>query len=73
MLFFFFFQIHTESFEDHVRNTLHRASSQPILASGSNASVTPHEYLNLMKRVSDTLRVNYIQPQITAQEDIQKR
>lgn len=66
-------KVHTESFEDHIRNVLHRLSSQPILASGSNAAVTAHEYLNLINRVMQTLRLNYLKPQNAARDDIQKR
>ncbi|KAK7058760.1 hypothetical protein SK128_016253 [Halocaridina rubra] len=66
-------KVHIESFEDHIRTILHRSSSQPILASGSDAPVTGNEYLNLLNRVTETLRTNYLQPQLIAKEDTRKR
>ncbi|KAG7157815.1 Nuclear pore complex protein Nup88-like [Homarus americanus] len=66
-------KIHTENFEDHIRSILHRLSSQPLLASGSNSEVTPGEYLNLLNRITATLRTNYMQPQRAARVDIQRR
>lgn len=62
-----------QPFEDHIRSTLHRVSSQPLLTSGSVSKVTPNEYMNLLNRVIETLRTNYLQPQLTAKEDIQRR
>ncbi|XP_047475018.1 nuclear pore complex protein Nup88-like [Penaeus chinensis] len=66
-------KIHVQPFEDHIRSTLHRVSSQPLLTSGSVSKVTPNEYMNLLNRVIETLRTNYLQPQLTAKEDIQRR
>ncbi|XP_071551048.1 nucleoporin 88 isoform X2 [Panulirus ornatus] len=66
-------KVHTENFEDHIRSVLHRSLSQPLLASGSDSKVTAGEYLNLLSRVTSTLRMHYMQPQQGARVDIQRR
>ncbi|XP_045602004.1 nucleoporin 88 [Procambarus clarkii] len=66
-------KVHTENFEDHIRCVMQRLSSQPLLVSGSNSKVTPGEYLNLLNRITATLRKNYMQPQRAARIDIQRR
>ncbi|XP_053635741.2 nucleoporin 88 [Cherax quadricarinatus] len=66
-------KVHSQNFEDHIRCILHRLSSQPLLASGSTSKVTPDEYLNLLNRITATLRKNYMQPQRAARLDIQRR
>lgn len=69
----FFFQVHTENFENHIKNTLQRTTSQPLLASGSTAQVTPSEYIHLLNRAIVTLRTNYLQPQKIARMEMEKR
>lgn len=69
----FFFQVHSENFENHIKNTLQRTTSQPLLASGSTALVTPSEYIHLLNRAMVTLRTNYMQPQKIARMDMEKR
>ncbi|MPC65734.1 Nuclear pore complex protein Nup88 [Portunus trituberculatus] len=66
-------QIHTENFENHIRSTLQRTTSQPLLASGTTGRVTPSEYIHLLNRVMVTLRTNYMQPQKVARMDMEKR
>ncbi|XP_045132213.1 nucleoporin 88-like [Portunus trituberculatus] len=66
-------KIHTENFENHIRSTLQRTTSQPLLASGTTGRVTPSEYIHLLNRVMVTLRTNYMQPQKVARMDMEKR
>lgn len=66
-------KVHSENFENHIKNTLQRTTSQPLLASGSTARVTPSEYIHLLNRAMVTLRTNYTQPQKIARMDMEKR
>ncbi|KAK8398719.1 hypothetical protein O3P69_004081 [Scylla paramamosain] len=66
-------KVHTENFENHIRSTLQRTTSQPLLASGSTGNVTHSKCISLLNRVLMTLRTNYMQPQKVAKMDMDKR
>ncbi|XP_067864020.1 nucleoporin 88 [Heptranchias perlo] len=65
----------SNSFEQHIRNILHRTTTNPLLlrASDTDGAPPPQECLQLLSRATQVFREEYILKQALAREEITRR
>ncbi|XP_077398333.1 nucleoporin 88 [Festucalex cinctus] len=61
------------SFEQHVRNILARASANPLLLKAGDGEPPPQERLQLLSRATQVFREEYVLKQDMAREELHKR